>query len=506
MDWQAAPAKGWQGCGGTCGLRPALSSRTHRPATPTCAALPSQVAHVLAVMQVPEERAALQGALDEEQQGLLDDAKRQALQAAGVDPAWCEGVPHPQLFARLHAALEERVPPSELSQLLALTAVAKLRRVSEPGTRFAHQMLALAGAEGEAGAVALLGLAVEGIVRWVWRLGKGTCHLVVCGCRGPDALLTAQPPPHALRTAAHPAPLSHIYPFISRAVASAFRGLPPADAVFLPLHVVADDDHAAVLRGVAARLAGGAEARFAMVHAVRKVREAVCSWVGMGGVWRSCRLATQSGAHPPTHQLLRRPCAPAPCSGTSCWHARCGSSRRARWPRWRARPPRAPPRRSCTTRPRFPGCARSPPACRTSRGGSPSLPSWHRWWLAVRACWTSDVGRVTWRAGCAPWAPRKWWAWTSAMKWCAVVGPACLRSAQGAGLLPSRSAPYSHQRSSLCLCPALPGPDPARLRVGGRRAAGGPALFPGRRHRGAPGGGAPPARPGRGHGRRGGPV
>ena len=77
-------------------------------------------------------------------------------------------MPHPQLFGRLLAALEARVPASELSQLLALTAVAKLRRVSEPGTRFARQMQALAGAEGEAGAVAVLGLAVEGIVGWVW--------------------------------------------------------------------------------------------------------------------------------------------------------------------------------------------------------------------------------------------------------------------------------------------------------------------------------------------------
>ena len=71
----------------SCAARP-THPPTHALAQPSGPAPAAQVAHVLSVMRVPEERAALQGAMDEEEQGLLDDDKRAALQAAGVDTTW----------------------------------------------------------------------------------------------------------------------------------------------------------------------------------------------------------------------------------------------------------------------------------------------------------------------------------------------------------------------------------------------------------------------------------
>ncbi len=49
-----------------------------------------------------------------------------------------------------------------------------------------------------------------------------------------------------------------------------FSELEPREYVFFPLHLIADEEHALVLRAIVKRLAADAQARFDMAHTVLK--------------------------------------------------------------------------------------------------------------------------------------------------------------------------------------------------------------------------------------------
>jgi hypothetical protein len=185
--------------------------------------------HAVGVLRSPAHRAALEADLQDEA-GEVDAEKLAELAAAGIEADWYEGVPHPALFERFRQAMHAATPPASRPHLLALAAVDKLRRRRSPGAKFASRMSAIVGAEGEAGATAVLGMAVEGIV---------------CG----------------------------IYSQIVRALKSSTR-LAPVDYVFFPLHVVADDGHAATLVGIVEELATTAAQRADMAAAVTRALDA----------------------------------------------------------------------------------------------------------------------------------------------------------------------------------------------------------------------------------------
>lgn len=153
---------------------------------------PRYLATVIGRLERPDHRAMLLQNLTEES-GSYDDEELRSLAAAGVDPEWIVGIPHPKLFQRFRHALGVTDSPLEDESLEVVCWREMFLNVLSSGSA--------------AEAVGALGLGTEGIVR-------------------------------------------HIYAPLTRAL----RRLPelgPRDTVFFPLHTAVDDHHQAVLLGIA---------------------------------------------------------------------------------------------------------------------------------------------------------------------------------------------------------------------------------------------------------------
>jgi pyrroloquinoline quinone (PQQ) biosynthesis protein C len=154
---------------------------------------PRYLTAVLSKLEDPRHRAALMENLAEES-GSYAPAELEELRAAGIDPAWVEGVPHPELFARLRAALGVDGTEPEAEEVVC----------------WRELFLAVLSGGSAAEAVGALGLGTEGIVREVYR------------------------------------------PLL---VAARRAGLAPRETAFLSLHTLVDDHHQASLAAIAEDLA-----------------------------------------------------------------------------------------------------------------------------------------------------------------------------------------------------------------------------------------------------------
>lgn len=146
------------------------------------------------------------------------------LRAAGIQPEWVEGVPHPELFRRFRRALDvEDGDPSE--------AAAEVRAWRE----ILLSVLSLGSA---AEAVGALGLGTEGIV-------------------------------------------PSVYPAFVEAIRR-LGDVAPQDGVFFPLHTLVDDDHQASLRSLAHKMAATPEGRRDLTLGMTKalaLRDTFWSWL-----------------------------------------------------------------------------------------------------------------------------------------------------------------------------------------------------------------------------------
>ncbi len=174
-------------------------------------------------LEVPAHRAALLQNLAEES-GHYGPDERAALEAVGVDPAWVDGVPHRELFARFARAVGAPAPGEA--------------PVADEVHAWRDQLLLLLQAGPAAEAVGALGLGTEQIVRVMY---------------GPLCAAVAR----------HP-------------------GLSAADAAFFPLHTAVDDHHQESLRQIAVDLAGDPAARPALRRGMLKalqLRAAFWDWL-----------------------------------------------------------------------------------------------------------------------------------------------------------------------------------------------------------------------------------
>lgn len=164
---------------------------------------PRYLTAVISRLGRPDHRQALLQNLLEEA-GQLGDEERAELERIGVDPAWVDGVPHPQLFR----AVGERLgaAPFDESDRDSLDVVC-----------WREQFLDTLTHGSSAQAIGALGLGTEGIVK-------------------------------------------HFYQHLLEAMRR-FSGLPRRDYVFFELHCLVDDEHTAALNGIARDLAVDAEAR-----------------------------------------------------------------------------------------------------------------------------------------------------------------------------------------------------------------------------------------------------
>lgn len=164
---------------------------------------PRYLTAVISRLGRPDHRQALIQNLLEEAGHLAAD-ERAALERLGVDPAWVDGVPHPQLFRavgeRLGAAPFDESDPASLEVVC-----------------WREQFLDTLVHGSSAQAIGALGLGTEGIVKHFYR------HLV-----------------EAMRR---------------------FSGLSRRDYVFFELHCLVDDEHTAALNRIARDVAVDAEAR-----------------------------------------------------------------------------------------------------------------------------------------------------------------------------------------------------------------------------------------------------
>lgn len=156
---------------------------------------PRYLTTVIAKLDDPTHRGALLENLTEES-GTYEEDEVDELTALGIDRAWYEGIPHPQLFARFARALG--VEPSVDDE-------------ADPVVCWREMFLDTLARGSAAQAVGALGLGTENIV-------------------------------------------STMYQPLVKAVERA--GLSGADAVFFPLHTAVDDGHQEVLQAIAASYAG----------------------------------------------------------------------------------------------------------------------------------------------------------------------------------------------------------------------------------------------------------
>ena len=161
---------------------------------------PRYLAQTISQLDDPEHRAALLENMTEES-GQYGQDELDELAAAGIDPAWIVGVPHPQLFRRFCAVLGvDHGEPTE--DILTVTSWREL-------------FLEVLGS-GAAQAIGALGLGTEAIVSTMYQ---------------------------------------NFLPALDR------LDIPERDAVFFPLHALVDDHHQATLNAIAVSLARSPEGR-----------------------------------------------------------------------------------------------------------------------------------------------------------------------------------------------------------------------------------------------------
>jgi pyrroloquinoline quinone (PQQ) biosynthesis protein C len=183
---------------------------------------PRYLTAVVSRLDRAEHRAALLDNLAEEC-GRYEGSELEALARAGVDPAWVEGVPHPELFARFARAIGAETDDAAVPDQVACW----------------RELLLLVVSSGSAAeAVGAMGLGTETIVR-------------------------------------------SIYPPFVTAI-ERLGTLSPRDAVFFPLHAAVDDHHQRTLKVIAADLAatetGARELRRGMLKALQ-LRSAFWDWL-----------------------------------------------------------------------------------------------------------------------------------------------------------------------------------------------------------------------------------
>lgn len=152
---------------------------------------PRYLTTVISRLEEPAHRAALLCNLTEES-GRYEEDELRELAAHGIERAWIEGIPHPQLFRRFCDAIGAQRAQSDGN--------------SDQVVVWREMLLSVLGHGSPAEAIGALGLGTEGIVR-------------------------------------------EIYAPITRAVQR--LGLSPRDTVFFPLHTVVDDEHQATLSSIA---------------------------------------------------------------------------------------------------------------------------------------------------------------------------------------------------------------------------------------------------------------
>jgi pyrroloquinoline quinone (PQQ) biosynthesis protein C len=175
---------------------------------------PRYLTAVISRLKHPEHRQLLIQNLLEEG-GHLEREERLALQRLDIDPAWIDGVPHPQLFRSLQERLGAR--PFEEGDPASLDVIC-----------WREMFLSTLVHGSSAEAIGALGLGTEGIVK-------------------------------------------HFYRYLLQAM-QRFSGLQRRDYVFFELHCLVDDGHTAALNRIARDLAhepeGRRELRKGMVKAL----------------------------------------------------------------------------------------------------------------------------------------------------------------------------------------------------------------------------------------------
>jgi len=200
------------------------------------------LAGVSAQLEAPEHRAALIGNSAEEV-GRIDAEAERELRSAGIDPADA-AFPHPELFQRFLRAID--VDPRNghaHAPLLATSA-------------WIETFHGICSQSGEAQAVGALGIATEGIVPGMYR-------------------------------------------YVLRAIGRSFPSLSKRDRVFFDLHATVDDEHAEVLRDIAAALAATAGERRALALGTLRALQARETFFGeLYGHLRAVDLDLQPGQAP----------------------------------------------------------------------------------------------------------------------------------------------------------------------------------------------------------------
>lgn len=181
---------------------------------------PRYLTTVISRLEDPAHRAALLRNLTEES-GRYEEHELRELETHGIERAWIEGVPHPQLFRRFCQAVGARRSTSDGD--------------ADQVVCWREMLLGVLGHGSAAEAVGALGLGTEGIVR-------------------------------------------AIYEPITRAVQR--LDLAPRDTVFFPMHSVVDDEHQATLLSIATSYARNArvELRRGMLKALQ-LRSVFWDWL-----------------------------------------------------------------------------------------------------------------------------------------------------------------------------------------------------------------------------------
>lgn len=159
-----------------------------------------------------EHRKALMENLLEES-GHLPEEEKAELKKHNIDPAWVDGIPHPQLFRRMQEAMGVRPFSDEDDETLDVVC-----------WREAFYSTLANGSAAEA--IGALGLGTEGIVR-------------------------------------------HFYSYLVTGMEK-FSGLTPYQMVFFPLHCLVDDEHTEVLNNIGRDLAKDAGSRRDLHKGMRK--------------------------------------------------------------------------------------------------------------------------------------------------------------------------------------------------------------------------------------------
>lgn len=189
---------------------------------------PRYLCAVIARLERPEHRQALLDNLSEES-GHYEAEELATLQGVGINPAWIEGIAHPELFRRFRAAVEAAAgrPPCDPEEPEQIEVIC-----------WREQFLACLSQGSPAEAIGALGLGTEAIVPLLY--APFAAAIARCG-----ALL-------------------------------------PRDTVFFPLHTLVDDHHQGSLRRIAIDLAAtptGLSDLSRGMHKALALRDAFWSWL-----------------------------------------------------------------------------------------------------------------------------------------------------------------------------------------------------------------------------------